>query len=400
MAGKTGHSCTVHVKKNVFVDFLKDTEADEESDVVFKCVTKEGTNVTWYHDDEPIVASKDVVFQPKDKVQILILRNVTKAHSGTYRCSFDNQNTECNLWVHEPLPEFVRKLGAREVKEREPVTFVVEVSPETAKVTWHKDGEPLDVASDRYEFSSEGKERRCVIRSVSIHDEGEYTCSLGEQECTAELVVIELPPEIIMSLKDVTARHGEVATFEIELTKGDARVSWFCGTTEIQFSEHVQLAIDGKRQRLMVYDCTVDDADEYSCTVGDQKSVARLSVIAPDVDFTAKLPERTVAMVGQDVTFNVLLTKEDGRVTWTRNGDVVVESDRIKSQFCHVSTKKFQFFFYYTISIIFTLIISINHFIDFLPGLKLLTNTAIIKVTKNKSNHNKAFCIQINCTKL
>ena len=187
VAGKTGHSCTVHVKKNVFVDFLKDTEADEESDVVFKCVTKEGTNVTWYHDDEPIVASKDVVFQPKDKVQLLILRNVTKAHSGTYRCSFDNQNTECDLWVHEPLPEFLRKLGDREVMKREPVTFVVELSPETAKVTWRKDGEPLDVASDRYEFSSEGKERRYIIRSVSIHHEGKYTCSLGGQECTAKL---------------------------------------------------------------------------------------------------------------------------------------------------------------------------------------------------------------------
>ena len=76
-------------------------------------------------------------------------------------------------------------------------------------------------------------------------------------------VVIELPLEILLSLKVVTVPNGEVASFEIELTKGGAHVSWFHGITEIQFSEHVQLAIDGKRQRLMVYDCTVDDANEY-----------------------------------------------------------------------------------------------------------------------------------------
>ena len=255
----------------------------------------------------------------------------TKSLSGTYRCTFENQVTECNLWVHEPLPEFVKKISDLEVKEREPATFVVEVSSETAQVTWHKDGEPLDVGSDRFEFLSEGKERRIIIKNVSIHDEGEYTCSLGEQECTAEMVVIELPPEIIMSLNDVTVGRGDVGTFEIELTKGDARVRWFKGTTEIQFSEHIQLAIDGKRQRLMIYDCSAEDASEYSCTVGDQKSLARLSVTAPAVDFTAKLPERTVAALNQDVTFNVILTNDTGKVTWTRNGEVVVESDRIKS---------------------------------------------------------------------
>ena len=124
----------------------------------------------------------------------------TQSLSGTYRCTFENQVTECNLWVHEPLPELVKKISNLEVKEREPATFVVEVSSETAQVTWHKDGEPLDVGSDRFEFLSEGKERRIIIKNVSIHDEGEYTCSFGEQECTAEMVVIELSPALFSSI--------------------------------------------------------------------------------------------------------------------------------------------------------------------------------------------------------
>lgn len=39
-------------------------------------------------------------------------------------------------------------------------------------------------------FEKEGQTRKLIIRSTSVHDDGEYTCSLGDQECTAEINVI------------------------------------------------------------------------------------------------------------------------------------------------------------------------------------------------------------------
>lgn len=78
---------------------------------------------------------------------------------------------------------------------------------------------------------------------------------------------LELPPELIGNMKNVTIAKGERATFEIELTKGDALVRWFKDGKELQFSEHLQLAIDGKRQRLMVNNALPDDDGEYSCQV-------------------------------------------------------------------------------------------------------------------------------------
>lgn len=39
-------------------------------------------------------------------------------------------------------------------------------------------------------FENKGQTRKLVIRSISVHDDGEYTCSLGDQECTAEVNVI------------------------------------------------------------------------------------------------------------------------------------------------------------------------------------------------------------------
>lgn len=79
-------------------------------------------------------------------------------------------------------------------------------------------------------------------------------------------------------LSDTTVPRGEKALFEVELTKGDALVRWFKDDTEIQFSEHIQLSIDGKRQRLKIYQAKDSDAGVYTCQVGDKKSKAKLTV--------------------------------------------------------------------------------------------------------------------------
>lgn len=48
----------------------------------------------------------------------------------------------------------------------------------------------MDGMKNKVFFEKEGQTRKLIIRSISVHDEGEYTCSLGEQECTAEINVI------------------------------------------------------------------------------------------------------------------------------------------------------------------------------------------------------------------
>lgn len=47
-----------------------------------------------------------------------------------------------------------------------------------------------DGLKDKVFFEKEGQTRKLIIRSISVHDDGEYTCSLGDQECTAEINVI------------------------------------------------------------------------------------------------------------------------------------------------------------------------------------------------------------------
>lgn len=87
-------------------------------------------------------------------------------------------------------PEFVKKLQDCEVKERDVAILEVEVTSATADVKWFKDGEPLGPSKEKLEFVKEGTVRKLFIRSTSVHDEGEYTCSLIDQKCSAEVTVI------------------------------------------------------------------------------------------------------------------------------------------------------------------------------------------------------------------
>lgn len=131
-------------------------------------------------------------------------------------------------------------------------------------------------------------------------------------------VIPELPPEIISKMQDLTIAKGERATFEIELTKGDALVRWFKDDKELQFSEHIQLSIDGKRQKLKIYNTELSDEGVYSCQVGNQKCAARLTVEEPAMEFIKRLPDVTLVPVNTDVVFTVEISPADVPVKWLR----------------------------------------------------------------------------------
>ena len=60
-----------------------------------------------------------------------------------------------------------------------------------------QDGEQLEKLNKNLEFVEDGLFRKLVIHSATVHDEGEYTCVLGDHECTAELTVIGMLTEIM-----------------------------------------------------------------------------------------------------------------------------------------------------------------------------------------------------------
>lgn len=268
--GKSSHGAkiTVDVDKVKFTKTLKKSyEATETETLVMECETSHTVSTKWWHNDKELSGMDHRVVVQEGRKHKLIIKNTTTKDIGTYKCTVKDQKTETTLNVKERKPEFIRRLNDLEVTEKECALLEVEITSDSIDVIWRKDGIDIDITRDSYITEKDRGVRRLLIRTTSIHDEGEYTCTMLEEECRAEVTVIELPPEIITTLKDQTVNKGEKAVFEIELTKGDALVSWFKNGVEIQFSEHIQLSIDGKRQKLKIYNCRPEDAGTYSCQV-------------------------------------------------------------------------------------------------------------------------------------
>ncbi|XP_031619547.1 titin-like isoform X4 [Contarinia nasturtii] len=329
--GKVSHGARVIVEVDdvVFTKQLKKTISIQESQTLtLECETSHYTITKWYHNGKELTGMDHRIVSQEDKVHKLIVKDTTPKDAGTYKCTIKNHETSSTVEVIEKVPQFVKTIDDFEVKELETAILEVEITSDTADVTWLKDGQPLKEEPEKIVFVKDGKVRKLLIKSSNVIDEGEYTCQLAEEACTAEVSVIELPPEIVKKLENVTVAKGETAVFEIELTKGDAFVKWFKGKKEIHFDDHVQLTIDGKIQRLKVFDTEPEDEAKYSCKVGNQVSTAKLFVEEPDVQFIVPLPDVTLAPKNTDVELTVTLSQPDVEVTWCKNGKPIKDGPK------------------------------------------------------------------------
>ncbi|CAM1326542.1 Uncharacterised protein at_DN0009 [Pycnogonum litorale] len=288
--------------------------------------------ITWFRNNKRLRETKSIKkIYEKEVCSLEIKEASIEKHTGEYKCVASNPHGKIShaakVTIHEAGADFVEKLREIEVKERDMAIFTAKLSREDAEVSWHKDGEQI-TPSDKHECVSEGKYRKLIVHSSDVFDEGEYTCLLGEKECTGELIVIELPPEIISRPEDIVIRKEETATLTVELTKGDALVKWFKGPKEVVLSERVQVKIDGKRQSLMIQKATIEDAGQYSCVVSDQKCTVKVQVVEPSAEFTAMLPEKTVSPPDVDAKFTVELNYPDVEVKWLRDGREITDDGR------------------------------------------------------------------------
>merc|ERR1719474_921020 len=287
----------------------------------------------WYHNNKHLKFGKNVTVTEKENTYCLKIAKTDMKNDGDYLVRAENSagtaQTSANVQVQGEVVEFTNSLDDKEVKEKESVLLEVEVTSEKHDVKWHKDGKLIDMSeqAEGYKIEKKGKKHSLVIEKATVHHEGEYVCSVGDQETSCEVSVIELAPEFTKELSTIKSTCGEKAVFEIEISKGDAKTRWFRNGAEIEFNEKIQLIVDGKKQRLEIYNIEVIDAGEISCSLGDKECKGKLEVEEPKVNFVAKLPAATTGSTGQDVKITVQLTGTCD-VKWLKDGQEVKESDK------------------------------------------------------------------------
>lgn len=330
-AGKASHGArvTIDVERVTFIKNLKHQHVTKEGQtVILECETSHTVSTKWYHNDNELSGMDHREIIQEGRIHKLRIKKTKLSDKGIFKCIVKDQETHTQLFVDETIPEFLRKLQDFEVKERDVAILEVEISSENADVVWEKDGQTIKPKKNKYELEKRGNIRKLFIRNTSVHDEGEYICKLQNDACSAEVTVVELPPEIISRLQNQRVNKGNKATFEIELTKGDALVRWLKDGYEIQLSNHMQLTIDGKKQKLKIYDCDSSDAGDYSCEVGNDRCTAKLIVDEPTVDFTIRLPEVIVVQANTDAHLTVELPHDALTVVWYRRKTVIEDSEK------------------------------------------------------------------------
>lgn len=331
MVGKASHGAkvSVDVDKVKFTRELKKSFTVEETQsLTLECETSHTVSTKWFFNDKELSGMDHRLIHDEGRIHKLVIKNATLNDIGKYKCTVKNQSTQTTVEVLERKPEFVKTIQDYEATETHVAIFEVELTSNIADVIWLKDGIELEPNNPNYIFEKDGVIRKFTIKETSIDDEGEYTCALPDQDCSAELIITELPPEILTPMKDVVVTKGDKATFEIELSKGDAWVKWFKGTKEIQFSDHIQLSIDGKRQRLKIYKSQPEDEDTYTCEVGEKSSVAKLTVEEPSVEFIKRLPDVTISTKNTETVLTVELSQSNVELIWYRNKEQIKPSPK------------------------------------------------------------------------
>lgn len=330
--GRASHGAriTVDVDDVYFTKQLKPTVSIEETQqLILECQTSHTIATSWRHNGKELTGMDYRQIIQSGRTHKLVIKTTNIRDAGEYTCIAKQKETTTTVEVLQRYPEFVKRLEDLEIKENENGVLEVEVSSESAEVIWMKDD--LTISSethDRYKIIKEGLVRKLLIRSASIHDEAEFKCILGDQECAAEVNIIESPPKIVTPLVDKTCTTGENPHFEIELTKGDALVKWFKDDEELEFNDLIKLSIDGKKQCLSVKNVDITDSGRYSCKVGDEISEAVLTVEEPLVDFTVRLPEVTLVPPNTDAILTVELSNPNVQVTWFKKSKIIKQSPK------------------------------------------------------------------------
>merc|ERR1719282_555948 len=171
----------------------------------------------WYHNNKHLKFGKNVTVTENENTYSLKIAKTDMKNDGDYLVRAENSagtaQTSANVQVQGEVVEFTNTLDDKEVKEKESVLLEVEVTSEKHDVKWHKDGKLIDMSeqSDGYKIEKKGKKHSLVIEKATVHHEGEYVCSVGDQETSCEVSVIELAPEFTKELSTIKSTCGEKA---------------------------------------------------------------------------------------------------------------------------------------------------------------------------------------------
>ncbi|MCJ8732805.1 hypothetical protein PDJAM_G00215510 [Pangasius djambal] len=300
------------------------------NELILECeVSRENATVHWLCNGKVLQADARIHIERRGMMRKLVLSNLQVSDSGEYIC--DAIDDKMNIL-------FIKKEEINiDAYEEESVTLCAVVNRDNGSVQWSKGGKKI--TDHRFYATSDGSTHYLTINHLKKSDAGEYECDVGTDKAhfsiqvKAMKVKFSKPLQNVVGLKD----SDTVLRCELHTSKGD--VQWLKNNQEITPNRHFTIRADGQERSLTIHNITDDDAGEYTCESKDERTCATLVVKTPRVvEFIVELHNITV-MEGEDATFKCVVSPEDAKMVWCRNGRPITSNERFiisSNGLCHM----------------------------------------------------------------
>uniref|UniRef100_A0ABI7ZTT7 Non-specific serine/threonine protein kinase n=1 Tax=Felis catus TaxID=9685 RepID=A0ABI7ZTT7_FELCA len=321
---RTSATLTVRALPAKFTKSLRKEEATEGATATLHCELSKASPVEWRKGPKTLRAGDRVSLRQDGTMCELEIHGLTMEDAGEYSCVCEQERTSATLIVRGLPAKFTKSLKKEEATEGATAKLCCELS-KVAPVEWRKGSETL-MAGDRVSLRQEGNMCELEIRGLAMVDAGEYSCVCGQERTSAMLTVRALPAKFTKSLRKEEAMEGATAKLHCELSKASP-VEWKKGSATLRVGDRVSLKQDGNMCELEIRGVAMEDAGEYSCVCGQERTSAMLTVRALPAKFTKSL-RKEEATEGATATLRCELSKAVP-VEWRKGSETLRAGDRV-----------------------------------------------------------------------
>ncbi|MGH0117208.1 UNVERIFIED_CONTAM: hypothetical protein FKN15_046129 [Acipenser sinensis] len=182
-----------------------------------------------------------------------------------------------------------------------------------------------------YVFEHKGNQRILVINNCTMADDAAYQVMAGDEKCSTELFVKELPVTITKELEAVKTTVNERIELECEVSEEGANVKWFKNGVEIprEIRSRFRFKSDGMKHTLVIEDAMKEDTAVYSAMTTGGKSEAHVQVDLKPLKVLQDLTNQTVRL-GKPLVLHCEINPANIPGRWYKNAQLIQGTDRVK----------------------------------------------------------------------
>ncbi|XP_044160310.1 obscurin-like protein 1 [Bufo gargarizans] len=306
----------------MFLQGLEDTEVEEEQDVTFEVrVTTEKAEVHWVKQGVVIQPSDRFTLQDSGHNHTLIIHGVQASDRGRYTCESLHDRTDCRLNVLPRSIAIKKGLTDLRCKEGSDIEFSVELSHDDLKGEWWKGGIRL-TSDERCIIRSSGRQHFLRLIDLMLPDTSVIAFTTDTLRTMGQLTVIEHPLTITQPPQDFVVNESGLATFQCEVSKQEAVVTWSKDGKELVLSTLCRMFSVGRRRILHISQCGPQDAGTYTCHVDDLSASATLRVLEQEPQVLKDLQDVEI-MENDNAAFICELSCAQAKGEWIKNGEKI-----------------------------------------------------------------------------